>query len=665
MTVFRLLRLARDLSPSNFGDETLLMWISQVENILASDVAEVDPAVLPEITEATNATMLVPHPYDRVYLPFVQAQIAYAQGETDLYQNYLALYNAYRDEWIAWVRNGKWRKSEWYVSAYALAVEHGFTGTIEEWLESLHGEKGEKGDGVIIIGHYDTLGQLQEAHPTGRAGDYYEVGTQPDNALVYYWAGNLGTWVGIDIVDGQWKAREAAMMADVNRSLAQQAASSAEKNAATASGAVREALEIESAVRGKAAEANTSAEAAEVAMLAAQGFKDDAGRWNQSAAEWSAEAEDSAQRAEAAARAAESGMPEVLEQIAELRGNDAQLGREIQSINNRMQSISDDVSELGRDYTGLQSRVERNEGKIRMAEDMISINGTDIGHLKGRAEQVDGEIGELERENKRLSRKVLLNQRDITTLKAAAAGKLYTALEESDTGDVFVVPGNALPGAMIESYTGNVQGFRIIGSNQLDVTGIQTYPAYINNNGEWQISNDSASIVFRGRPNTTYTVWVRDGDPTSLLRIGASKIGSIASGREQLENWTRSFENKRLRIQTGTEARYIVIQIAKTKANLGQFNDLMVQYGDGTETYEPYTEEAMLIPYDVRALCNENSKTDLRAGVVTKLGRQFDISQYIPERFGEITVQPCGAIEVIDGETEATIAYLLKTEMGG
>ena len=32
------------------------------------------------------------------------------------------------------------------VTAYAIAVANGFTGTVQEWLASLHGEPGQKGD---------------------------------------------------------------------------------------------------------------------------------------------------------------------------------------------------------------------------------------------------------------------------------------------------------------------------------------------------------------------------------------------------------------------------------------------------------------------------------------------------------------------------------------
>ena len=39
------------------------------------------------------------------------------------------------------------------------------------------GEKGDTGDGLKILGHYDTLQALQQAVPNPAAGDAYSIGT--------------------------------------------------------------------------------------------------------------------------------------------------------------------------------------------------------------------------------------------------------------------------------------------------------------------------------------------------------------------------------------------------------------------------------------------------------------------------------------------------------
>lgn len=74
----------------------------------------------------------------------------------------------------------------YYLTAYGIAVKHGFVGTEEEWLESL---KGDKGDVSITKGHYDTLPELESAHPTGSDGDIYMVGDH-----LYYWDMVSGAW---------------------------------------------------------------------------------------------------------------------------------------------------------------------------------------------------------------------------------------------------------------------------------------------------------------------------------------------------------------------------------------------------------------------------------------------------------------------------------------
>ena len=77
-------------------------------------------------------------------------------------------------------RDKRWRG--YYITAYGLAVKHGFKGTEAEWLESL---KGDRGDPVVWKGQYDTLEELNAAHPAGKEGDAYLVGMD-----LYWWDGN-------------------------------------------------------------------------------------------------------------------------------------------------------------------------------------------------------------------------------------------------------------------------------------------------------------------------------------------------------------------------------------------------------------------------------------------------------------------------------------------
>ena len=78
------------------------------------------------------------------------------------------------------------RYPRYYITAYGIAVKHGFEGTEEEWLESL---RGPKGDPVLWLGQYDSLEILKEKHPTGETGDSYLVGTH-----LYWWDTETSQW---------------------------------------------------------------------------------------------------------------------------------------------------------------------------------------------------------------------------------------------------------------------------------------------------------------------------------------------------------------------------------------------------------------------------------------------------------------------------------------
>lgn len=56
------------------------------------------------------------------------------------------------------------------------------------------GEKGEDGRGLIILGTYATLEELQAAHPVGNEGDIYSVGTSIEANPIYVWDVDNNAW---------------------------------------------------------------------------------------------------------------------------------------------------------------------------------------------------------------------------------------------------------------------------------------------------------------------------------------------------------------------------------------------------------------------------------------------------------------------------------------
>ena len=183
----------------------------------------------------------------------------------------------------------------YYISAYGLAVKHGFQGTEREWLESLKGEKGTPGKGFTVLGVFETLEALNEAVPTPEAGDTYGVGTEAEYEVYIFdgvsaawtrwgtlrgeketaadsareaksWAvGQTGSREGEDTDNARYYAGRAgtdAAAALESKTAAVSAKTAAETAASVASGAKAEALAAkEAAVSAQDAAEETAAEA--------------------------------------------------------------------------------------------------------------------------------------------------------------------------------------------------------------------------------------------------------------------------------------------------------------------------------------------------------------------------------------------------------------------
>ena len=63
------------------------------------------------------------------------------------------------------------------------------------------GPQGPEGTTLTIKGLYATLEALQQAHPTGQAGDAYAVGTDVSN-VIYIWDTDTSTWTSIGALQG-------------------------------------------------------------------------------------------------------------------------------------------------------------------------------------------------------------------------------------------------------------------------------------------------------------------------------------------------------------------------------------------------------------------------------------------------------------------------------
>ena len=124
-------------------------------------------------------TLLVPAPYDRMYYAYLEAMIDYQEGEYNGYANTLERFNAEWSEYSRWVGDnirpalGRAEFHGYYLSAYAIAVKHGYRGTEAEWIASIvHGKDGKDAVSPTVeieeIQNGYELTIYDAAHPEGQ-----------------------------------------------------------------------------------------------------------------------------------------------------------------------------------------------------------------------------------------------------------------------------------------------------------------------------------------------------------------------------------------------------------------------------------------------------------------------------------------------------------------
>lgn len=263
------------VKPNAFSESAKVMWLNNLEGRIWTEVLLQSTVDMPHYTweENQNTELTVHPPYDNIYHFWLEAQIDYYNGEYNKYQNSMVMFNNAWGELVRWFVDTydpaqgydpvkpeccSCDRRPYYLSAYGLALKNGFVGTEQEWLESLKGmqgekgdpftyedftpdqlaalkgekgekgdpgekgekgdpgEKGEKGDpgqkgdqgdkgdpgkNFIILGYYNTLEELQSGVPSPDAGDAYGVGvTAPYD--IYIWDGIGLEWVNNGTIQG-------------------------------------------------------------------------------------------------------------------------------------------------------------------------------------------------------------------------------------------------------------------------------------------------------------------------------------------------------------------------------------------------------------------------------------------------------------------------------
>ena len=180
--------------------------------------------------------------------------------------------------------------TEWrgyYITAYGIAVKHGFQGTEEEWLKSLKGDGGEP----IVIRYDETAQQLQWK---------YESDTQWQELL------SLSELQGDVVSQTLATAQNAKTAAEAAQSAAETAAQTTGADAAAAKSGAATATEKATAAAASAKTATDAAGEAQTAESSAKGYASTSGTNATAAAQSATDARSAKAEAETAASTATS-----------------------------------------------------------------------------------------------------------------------------------------------------------------------------------------------------------------------------------------------------------------------------------------------------------------------------------------------------------------------
>ena len=162
MTIERVIQLAGMIERGNVLPEELAMeFLSEFDGMIQSDIMLHAPEEVVHYDSAQQELLLRP-PHDGLYVSFLVAMIRQCQGEFEGYNNAQEIVEeklkTFRRWYISHYRPADTGSRDYtggtsggafgfaYLSAYGLAVKHGYQGSEEEWLESLKGEEGDPGE---------------------------------------------------------------------------------------------------------------------------------------------------------------------------------------------------------------------------------------------------------------------------------------------------------------------------------------------------------------------------------------------------------------------------------------------------------------------------------------------------------------------------------------
>lgn len=100
MTIIEAINRIDNVKPNSYTQQDKVKWLSILDGIIKKEIIDTHEGAENVVFNGYEAetpvgtVLLVPAPYDDVYVKWLEAQIDYANGETAKYNNSMVMYNA-------------------------------------------------------------------------------------------------------------------------------------------------------------------------------------------------------------------------------------------------------------------------------------------------------------------------------------------------------------------------------------------------------------------------------------------------------------------------------------------------------------------------------------------------------------------------------------------
>ena len=102
MTLSQVISSVDEIKPNSFSNDTKTAWINEIEGMVQTEVFLFAPVEIIQYDYLANkdTELLVAPPHDKLYKPYLEARIDYANGEYNKYQNTMQMFNSFYSEFM-------------------------------------------------------------------------------------------------------------------------------------------------------------------------------------------------------------------------------------------------------------------------------------------------------------------------------------------------------------------------------------------------------------------------------------------------------------------------------------------------------------------------------------------------------------------------------------